>query len=605
MQTRLHLRRWVAATAILAAIGARTPEPASAHGGFVDFAMLETSDAWPWMSPAMFNAERSLGNLYARVDVVWSEIERSSGRLDFSIVDQRMNALTRGVPRMRAIATVFVGRGWMTCDRPCDELLRNGTCTAEAEECRSECACCQRCPADPALSRIPLDLDATPGAAPDPVFGYSRSYYDFVRALMARHGDQIDYVVIENEINDARYWDTVRDPDAELYLRLLATAHKAVKDVDARIVVTDSGFGTTLYGVCAAKDLRDSGFATAAEVHELLSDLLSPLVGSLDEPANLPPLGSAAELASYLGDFGGCRPLTNLLATSPADAWSLHYKGSPRAVWAVREYLARLDPGSPIGARPVVATEIGCPRRPGEDAADEARCVFTSAVTAQALGVPMMVWSNGYDRRGVRLWEPDGTERPAAATYRMLATTLGARFRSVGSQRGPEVFRARFFDAVSSEAVIDALWSWDGEPHAAEIAPNFGYFPKQAVDYLGSPVLLTTDECGRATMEISEDPVLVYYERPIPARPTCTMAATPSPSPTPTPTLAAGGTCTGDCNGDGRVSVDEVIVGVRIGMELESVAACAIIDRNGNGVVTVDELVTAVRFGLDGCPDAG
>jgi hypothetical protein len=270
----------------------------------------------------------------------------------------------------------------------------------------------------------------------------------------------------------------------------------------------------------------------------------------------------------------------------------------------INHYFTRHDPGTPLGARRVVATEIGCPRRSDRDAIGDARCLFTSVISAQALGLPLVVWSGGYDRRGVSLWDPDGRERPAASVYRTVASLLGGRFRSVGSQRGPDVFRARFVDAVASEAVIDALWSWDGLTHPTEIEPNFGYFPRQAVDYLGDPVALAPDSCGRAELEVTEDPLLVYYERPIPAQPTCTRPPSPSPSPTETPTRISEGSCTGDCNGDGRVSIDEVVTGVRIGMELESPETCPIIDRNGDLLVTVDELVTAVRWGLGGCPPA-
>lgn len=59
--------------------------------------------------------------------------------------------------------------------------------------------------------------------------------------------------------------------------------------------------------------------------------------------------------------------------------------------------------------------------------------------------------------------------------------------------------------------------------------------------------------------------------------------------------------CTGDCNGDASVTVDEIIVGVNIALGGVSIASCAAFDRNGDGDVTVDEIVLAVNVALDGC----
>jgi len=75
--------------------------------------------------------------------------------------------------------------------------------------------------------------------------------------------------------------------------------------------------------------------------------------------------------------------------------------------------------------------------------------------------------------------------------------------------------------------------------------------------------------------------------------------ATPSqPADTPTP----GGPCAGDCNGDGRVTVAELIRGVRIALEQSPLVNCPSFDTNRNGAVTINELITAVRNALDGCP---
>jgi hypothetical protein len=57
-----------------------------------------------------------------------------------------------------------------------------------------------------------------------------------------------------------------------------------------------------------------------------------------------------------------------------------------------------------------------------------------------------------------------------------------------------------------------------------------------------------------------------------------------------------------DCNGDGRVTVDELVRGVAIALRQSAADDCPAIDRDGDGAVTVDELVAAVGDALRGCP---
>jgi hypothetical protein len=75
------------------------------------------------------------------------------------------------------------------------------------------------------------------------------------------------------------------------------------------------------------------------------------------------------------------------------------------------------------------------------------------------------------------------------------------------------------------------------------------------------------------------------------------MPGTPvsTESPTPEP-------CTGDCEADGAVTVDELVRGVNIALARLSLDACPAFDRNGDRRVTVDELVAAVNNALLGCP---
>jgi hypothetical protein len=64
---------------------------------------------------------------------------------------------------------------------------------------------------------------------------------------------------------------------------------------------------------------------------------------------------------------------------------------------------------------------------------------------------------------------------------------------------------------------------------------------------------------------------------------------------------AAPSTCAGDCNGDGQVSVDELIAAVRILLGTGAVEGCRACDADSSGDVTVDEIIHAVGSALRGC----
>ena len=78
--------------------------------------------------------------------------------------------------------------------------------------------------------------------------------------------------------------------------------------------------------------------------------------------------------------------------------------------------------------------------------------------------------------------------------------------------------------------------------------------------------------------------------------------AAPLPTDTPTPTATVNPTaCVGDCNGDGVVRVNELVVGVNIVLGSAPVTACPSFDRSHDGVVTISDLVAGVNNLLYGC----
>lgn len=59
--------------------------------------------------------------------------------------------------------------------------------------------------------------------------------------------------------------------------------------------------------------------------------------------------------------------------------------------------------------------------------------------------------------------------------------------------------------------------------------------------------------------------------------------------------------CPGDCNGDGVITIDEVVSGINIALGVTPLSQCSGLDVNGDGLITVDELLEAVSRVLNGC----
>jgi hypothetical protein len=61
--------------------------------------------------------------------------------------------------------------------------------------------------------------------------------------------------------------------------------------------------------------------------------------------------------------------------------------------------------------------------------------------------------------------------------------------------------------------------------------------------------------------------------------------------------------CTGDCNDNGQVAVNELVIGINIGLGLVGGTACPALEEE-DGTVPIDEMITAVDNALNGCPGA-
>ena len=134
-------------------------------------------------------------------------------------------------------------------------------------------------------------------------------------------------------------------------------------------------------------------------------------------------------------------------------------------------------------------------------------------------------------------------------------------------------------------------------PHAAAVAALL----RQAVPSLTPHALLdvlrntAVDIEAPGRDELTGDGLVDAYA----ALDALLAAPSPTPSVTPTPTTTAQAPRPSDCNGDRRVAIDELILGVRIALDQAPLTVCAAADRNSDGRVAIDELVLAVAAALE------
>lgn len=210
---------------------------------------------------------------------------------------------------------------------------------------------------------------------------------------------------------------------------------------------------------------------------------------------------------------------------------------------------------------------------------------------------------------GGSFWVTDGT---AAGSIPLIA--YGDSSVLLGAIEG-----AAFLSAPTlPQANDDELWFTDGtEPGTfplADINPGTESSSPTLFTRSGSRMFFTarSDATGRELWAVDLDSLPTP---PFPTRKaTATASATATPSPTdtrrasptstpppsPTPTLVQL-PCPGDCDADGSVTIDELILGVNIALGVAQLPRCAAFDVNGDSEVTVDELLLGVNRALDHC----
>jgi hypothetical protein len=202
---------------------------------------------------------------------------------------------------------------------------------------------------------------------------------------------------------------------------------------------------------------------------------------------------------------------------------------------------------------------------------------------------------------GVAAWSFTWKAPAQPGTYRLFGA--GNSVNQNGLSSGDRA-RATRFDVQVAAAPASSTPTASPTPSAtppppsatatatATLPPDTATSTPTATATLQAPTASPTPS-STATVESSSTPASTA---------TATASATHSATAlaSPTPTRAPVG-CAGDCNADGRVSINELVTGVGIALGTTPLASCPALDGDDNGRVTIAELIAAVNGALNTC----
>lgn len=442
------------------------------------FAMLLIVRDWPWSTPSGWAQTVDLiarmGNSQARVPVNWAISEPRPGQIRFDTTnDERIQSVE--AQGMRPLVTLFVGCGWM-----------NG------------------CSLNGSRSYPPSDLSSVW----HPQYGYSRSYYTFVKQFITHYRGHFDFVAIENEVNSSLFWGGTADE----YLRLIRTAYKAIKEADPNVQVIDSGMVSGMWGLCIARDWLASGYRSEAETMQMALAYYRRAAQT-----GVIPIRTAQDVRFWLAQPAvqqNCDMVTTILSRlqGTVDALNFHFYEDYSVMHYVTEWIDRRTQMAGY-TRPRLTNEIG---QRGDLAyaqgAQHARDVFKTLITAASLNLQAVTWFSGNlrDQPIAELFEGDGNWRPAAFTYWLVVNTLQNQYRfQSAAATGPALYRYIFQDVATGQPTLEAAWA-EGDSQPVTLMAPVGSTAATVTDYQGIQQVYPVEN-GQITLTIG-DPVFIHWQ---------------------------------------------------------------------------------------------
>ena len=319
-----------------------------------------------------------------------------------------------------------------------------------------------------------------------PKWGYSREYYEWVKAIASRYKADIDLYLISNEVELGIGHRYKKLPSKKVkkyvkygqYVKLLNTAYKAIKSVDRNLKVADHGVAgysiglstaLALYereGVERAMDFWNNEFMVGRQPVRTNKNSFSRFITSS---------GTKQRVDFVRGTFS---------MPGSHDLHQLHHYHGWKSLPVVLEHLNDLAPSGP--KKPIIVTELGYLKRPNRKLYSEeehAKTIAKDILLLACEGIEHI----GY--WGVR-WTPSpglkfatlykSTKDPyqfistrMLSAYGHIAKTLnGLHLHKKKEFKSNDIFGCSF----TGKDNVEVLWS-DGGEIELNLA-DYGYVPK-------------------------------------------------------------------------------------------------------------------------------
>jgi len=345
---------------------------------------------------------------YMRTAMTWGEFEPEKGKFDWNNpqaqrIDAYIAAGFKVVPAIRAIS------GW----------------AVKHPEARKGAS-------------APKDM----AASPDTTYGYSESYYNFIKKVAEHYKGKFDYVAIENEMHAEAFWSGTMDE----YLHLLSTARKAFRDVDPGVKIADGGIqGGALVWMIMQGYHRMGKDGEAARLFKLFKpeENLPRRFGAM---MSRRAVNESQRNALYLLEHGMC---------DLVDVLNFHYYPPAETLPEVVSYLRTFT------GKPIMTNEIGSRfKGTGKDIEMGAADIPKKISILAAMGVKPIIWFSPPGETGINTGAfVDHNQNIIGPTMKSFTTTARLLNKPIISSKNLSQGGLSRYSFSFGTGKVDVAWS--------------------------------------------------------------------------------------------------------------------------------------------------